>query len=85
MSNYSVFQKKYQNWPKRLKDAIGRKVALVGSMETKGGERFKEGLVMTVESVHRGALDLRTAGVPYGAPGSWIRRVSLRDVRLLPR
>lgn len=85
MSCYSLFQKKYTNWPKRLKEALGRKVALVESMETKGGERFEAGLVMTIESVHRGALDLRTDGVPYGTHGSWIRRVSLRDVRLLPR
>jgi len=84
VSCYSLFRKKYPNWPKKLREAMGRKVSLVRNIETIGGEKFEAGLVMSIESVHRGALSLRTVGVPYGASGSWIRKVALRDVRLLP-
>ncbi len=85
MSCSSLFQKKYPIWPKKLKEALGRTVSLVRNIETISGNKFEAGLVMSIESVHRGALSLRTVGVPYGSPGSWIRKVALKDVRLLPR
>jgi hypothetical protein len=85
MSCYALFRRKYTDWPKKLKETLGMHVSLVRNIKTISGDKFEAGLVMSIESVHRGALTLRTVGVPYGAPGSWIRKVHLRDVRLLPR
>lgn len=82
--SYVYYQKTHPEWPKKLRDALHRKVEVKRALQTKSGNKFQVGLVMTIESVHRGFVTLRTHGVPYGAPGSWIRRVHLSDVRLLP-
>lgn len=77
--SYRYWQKKNPEWPKKISEAKGRKVRLVTQLQTKGGEVFSEGLVMTIESTYRGRLMLRHLIDERGV----IRKVDLSDVKLL--
>jgi len=77
--SYRHWIKSHSEWPKKIKDANGRKVRLVKQLQTKGGEVFSEGLVMTIESTYRGRLMLKHLTDPRAV----IRKVDLFDVELL--
>lgn len=78
--SYRYWQKKHPDWPKKISEANGRKVQLIKQLETKGGDVFSEGLVMTIESTYRGRLMLRHLTDQRAV----IRKVDLFDVKLLP-
>ncbi len=84
--SYRYFRSKHRNWPARLGEVLGRKVELRKEIQTRGGEVFRAGTVMVVDSTHRGKLTLHVDGMQpdYGKRGVMIRQVWLSDVKLLP-
>lgn len=77
--SYRYWQKKHPEWPKKIREANGRKVQLVTQLQTKGGEVFSEGLVMRIGSTYRGRLMLQHLTDERAV----IRKVELFDVKLL--
>lgn len=72
--------------PKLKRDWIGQKVRLLVQIETRGGEIFRPGEVLTVYGYYRG-LDLRSLGqCPACTRSRWLHaaRVSESSVELLP-
>lgn len=58
MSDYDYFRKRHPEWPKYLRDAVGRCVRLKYEMETRGGTKFEEGEVLSIYQTWRGKLSL---------------------------
>lgn len=65
--------------PKELcRDLVGKKCRLVRDIETKAGDKFTKGELLTISSTHRGRFHL-TAELPSGVT-DWVR-----TIRQVPR
>ncbi len=79
---YKYFQRQNPEWPKRLRDVVGRKVRLLCDIETRGKVKFKKGEILEVLSAHRGRLHLAREITGLTLNG-WIRQVDPRDVEIV--
>ena len=69
----------------KQREWVSRKVELLRDIETKGGEKFRAGEILTVGSVHRGRLtlgDINGARLPSGGMRG-VSKVPFADVKLL--
>ena len=78
--SYRYFQKKNPSWPKRIREAVGKKVRLKQQIETRGGEVFSEGLLMRITHTYRGGFTLEHLADRRGV----IRRVPPSDLEIVP-
>lgn len=83
--SYRYFRRRNPDWPERLGDVMWRHVELKKEIQTRGGDVFKAGTLMVIQSTHRGKLSLQLAGTTdLMKRGTYIRQVWLSDVRLMP-
>ena len=78
--SYRYFQKKNPSWPKKIKDAVGKKVRLKRQIQTNGGEVFSEGLLMRTAHTHRGTFTLEHLTDNRAV----IRQVPPSDLEIVP-
>lgn len=62
MTVYNRFRKKHSEWPRFIRDVVGRCVRIKHRMETRGGTVFEKGEVLVVDGTYRGRLSLTDGG-----------------------
>lgn len=58
MTSYDLHCKKNPNWPKLIREVVGRRVQLKWQIETRGGVVFEKGEILKVCHVHKGKFVL---------------------------
>ncbi len=78
---YDLFRKRHPEWPKYIRDTVGRRARIKHEITTRGGTVFPAGEALTIDHTYRGRLCL-TDGQPHPKTRR-VTRVHPNEVELL--